>query len=159
MEFHLPQQPIRSLRDVVTHLGVITLGILIALGLEQCVAARHRASLAAEAIAGFRRELTDNRAEVQEVVSKMPELRAQIQAQIAQLTALAAPGAGIAPPIKYPGIDFNLVSTASWDTAVATQALNEIPYEKAKGYVEAYGVLRLFLQEEQFTRVSPTPST
>jgi len=42
----------------LTGLGIITLGILIALGLEQMIAA-HRAKLAAEAVAGFRRELAD----------------------------------------------------------------------------------------------------
>jgi hypothetical protein len=39
MELHLPG-PIRSLKDFLTHLGIITLGILIALGLEQTAARR-----------------------------------------------------------------------------------------------------------------------
>jgi hypothetical protein len=107
MEFHLPG-PIRSLRDLLTHLGIITLGILIALALEQLVEAHHRTKLAAEAVAGFRRELADNRADVQATMAAMPQLR-----------------------------------------AVATQALNEIPYDKAKRYVEAYGVLRVFFDEER----------
>jgi hypothetical protein len=36
--------------------------------------------------------------------------------------------------------------------AVATQALNEIPHQKAKHYVEAYGVLRVFLEQERAGR-------
>ena len=126
----------------------ITLGILIALGLEQIVAAHHRAKLAAEAVAGFRHELADNRANVQGAMVAMPKLRAEIQAQIAQVS-LPPPAGSAAPPIKYPSIYFESISTASWDTAVATHALNEIPYEKARRYVEAYDVLRVFFEQER----------
>jgi hypothetical protein len=92
--------------------------------------------------------LADNRADVPATMAAMPQLRAEIQAQIAQVSA-SPPAGSAAPPIKYPGIRLDLISSASWDTAVATQALNEIPYDKAKRYVEAYGVLRVFFDEER----------
>jgi hypothetical protein len=140
--------PIRTVREFLTHLGIVTLGILIALGFEALVDAHHHRKLAAEAVDGFRHELADNRAQVVEVLKGMPPLREQIRAQITTLDAPAAPG-GAAQPIKYPGISFNLMTTASWDTAIATQALNDIPYAAAKRYSEAYGVLRLFVEEER----------
>ena len=146
MELH-PPTPIRTLREFLTHIGVVTLGILIALGLESLADAHHRRALAAEAVDGFRHELSDNRAQVQEVLARMPKLREQILTQIAALTTPAPPGG--AQPIKYPGITFNLMTTASWDTAIATQALNDIPYARAKRYAEAYGVLSLFVEEER----------
>jgi len=147
MEFHLPGH-VRTLRDFLTHIGIVTLGILIALGLEQLVDSHHRATQAREAVAAFRRELQDNRTQVQEVMAAMPQLRAQIQEQIALLSAPPADGK-TAQPITYPGIHFDLVSSSSWDAAIATQALNEIPYQEAKRYGEAYGVFRIFLDEER----------
>ena len=81
MEFHLAGH-VRTLKDFLIHLGIVTLGILIALGLEELAAAHHRSKLAREAVAGFRRELADNRAQVEEVLSNMPELRAKIRAQV-----------------------------------------------------------------------------
>jgi hypothetical protein len=147
MELHHPG-PIRTLREFLTHLGIVTLGILIALGLEAVVEAHQRKALAAEAIEGFRHELTDNRAQVAEVLSRMPQLREQITAQIAALGAPTAPVAG-SQAIKYPGITFDLMTTASWDTAIATRALNDIPYARVRGYSEAYGVVRLFVEEER----------
>jgi hypothetical protein len=147
MELHHPA-PIRTLKEFLTHLGIVTLGILIALGLEALVDALHHRKLAAEAVDGFRHELADNRAQVVEVLKGMPRLREQILAQIAGLTA-PAPPVGTTEAIKYPGISFNLMTTASWDTAIATQALNDIPYATAKRYSEAYGVLRLFVEEER----------
>jgi hypothetical protein len=146
MEFHLPGH-VRTLRDFLTHIGIVTLGILIALGLEQLVDSHHRATQAREAVAAFRRELEDNRAQVKEVMAAMPQLRAQIAEQVALLAAPPA-DSRTAQPIKYPGIHFNLVSSSSWD-AIATQALNEIPYQDAKRYGEAYGVFRFSFDEER----------
>jgi hypothetical protein len=146
MELHSPT-PIRTVREFLTHIGIVTVGILIALGLESLVDAHHRRALATEAVDGFHHELADNRAQVQEVLARMPKLREQIAAQIAALAAPAPSGA--AQPIKYPGISFNLMTTASWDTALATQAMNNIPYARAKRYSEAYGALSLFVEEER----------
>jgi hypothetical protein len=148
MEFHLAGH-VRTLKDFLVHLGIVTLGILIALGLEQLVEAHHRAKIAREAVTGFRRELTDNRGQVEEVLAAMPKLREQIQAQVASLSALGSAESKSTVPIKYPGIYFDLVSSASWDTALATQALNDIPYTDVKRYTEAYGVLRIFVDEER----------
>lgn len=57
MELHAPGGPVRSLKDFLVHIGVVTLGILIALGLEQLVEAHHRSQLAKTAVASFRKEL------------------------------------------------------------------------------------------------------
>jgi hypothetical protein len=51
MDLHPPGGPVRSLKDFFIHIGVVTPGILIALGLEQLVESHHRAHLADAAIA------------------------------------------------------------------------------------------------------------
>ena len=38
---------------------------------------------------------------------------------------------------------------ASWETAVVTQGLAELPYDVVKRYSEAYGSMRLFADEEK----------
>jgi hypothetical protein len=149
MDLHAPEGPIRSLKDFATHLCVVTVGILIALGLEQLVEAHHRASRAEEAVSGFRHELTDNRAQVTEVLDALPKMRAEIKAQVDQLSAAAGAAGGATPPMKYPGVFFDLVSVASWDTAVVTQGLAELPYDAVKRYSEAYGSMRVFMDEEK----------
>ena len=60
MELHAPAGPIHSLKDFSLHLGIVTVGILIALGLEQLVEAHHRATVARVAVEGFRREIPDD---------------------------------------------------------------------------------------------------
>jgi hypothetical protein len=148
MEFHLPG-PIRGFKDFFYHLGIVTLGILIALGLEQLVEAHHRAKIGRESAEGFRRELTDNRERVNEVMEALPKVRTQIEAQIAVVERLgdSAPKSGA--PIEYPDLHFVLTSSAAWDTAIAMQALYYIPAADAKRYSRAYGAFALFMEEER----------
>jgi hypothetical protein len=147
MDLHPPGGPVRSVKDFFVHIGVVTLGILIALGLEQLVEAHHRANLAKIAVAGFRKELAYNEGQVKDVLARMPELQGKIERAISALSAAPIPAQ--AEPINYPGISLDLVSTASWDTAIATQALNELPFDAVTRYAEAYGTLRLFVETER----------
>jgi hypothetical protein len=150
MELHPPGGPVRSVKDFFVHIGVVTLGILIALGLEQLVEARHRAHVAKIAVAGFRKELAYNEAQVKDVLERMPQLQGKIETAISRLAAAPAPAAGAAEdPIEYPGFSLDIVSTASWDTAIATQALNELPFDAVTRYAQAYGTLRLFVETER----------
>jgi hypothetical protein len=148
MDLHPPGGPVRSVKDFFVHIGVVTLGILIALGLEQLVEARHRANLAKTAVAGFRKELAYNQGKVKDVLARMPELQSKIDAAIGNLSPNPSPGS-VGATIDYPGISLDLVSTASWDTAIATQALNELPFDAVTRYAEAYGTLRLFAETER----------
>jgi hypothetical protein len=148
MDLHPPGGPVRSVKDFFVHIGVVTLGILIALGLEQLVEARHRAHLAKTAVTGFRKELAYNEGQVRDVLERMPELRGKIDTAIASLSSPASPGRAEAP-IIYPGISLDLVSTASWDTAIATQALVELPFDAVSRYAQAYGTVRLFVETER----------
>jgi len=148
MDLHPPGGPVRSVKDFFVHIGVVTLGILIALGLEQIVEARHRANLAKIAVAGFRQELEYDEAQVKDVRGRIPELQGKIEKAISALSAAPIPGAAT-EPINYPGFTLDVVSTASWDTAIATQALNELPFEAVTRYAQAYGTLRLFAEFER----------
>ncbi len=148
MDLHPPGGPVRSLKDFLVHLGIVTLGILIALALGQLVETRQRSKVAAEALAGFRREIADNETEVRAVLTEMTRLRTEAQDAVAKLSQASVPGVA-ETPIKYPGISLNFISSASWDTAIATHALNDLPYESVKRYAEAFGALRLFLDAER----------
>lgn len=150
MELHAPGGPVRSLKDFFVHIGVVTLGILIALGLEQLVEAHHRSQLARTAVAGFHSELAYNERQVKEMQSQVADLQAKVEKAIAQLSSVAVSGAS-EPPIVYPGFSFEGVPTAAWDTAVATQALNEMPFDAVTRYAQAYGTLRLFAETESQT--------
>lgn len=144
MDLHAPEGPVRSVRDFLVHIVIVTIGILIALGLEQLVEAYHRAHLARDAVEGFHRELTSDSADIKEVIASNTNVRKQIEDWIADLSAPAPH-----PMDKYPGVHFNILSAASWDTAIATHALNELPYEQAHLYAVAYASLRVFIEVQR----------
>ena len=148
MDLHPPGGPVRSVKDFLVHLGIVTLGILIALGLEQVVETHQRSKIAAEALGGFRQEIADNEAKVKEVMADIKGLRAKTQDAIAKFSPDSAPGA-VPSRIDYPGVRLDFISSASWDSAIATHALNDLPYDTVKRYAEAFGALRIFLDAER----------
>ncbi|MBB6252162.1 hypothetical protein [Nitrospirillum iridis] len=149
MEIHAPESPIQSFKDFAIHIGVVTIGILIALGLEQAVEAYHRHELAREAVESFHAELSDNRKAVQEVLAEIAEHNTRAEEGIALLNAWQAGKGTPGTELKYPGIRLDLVSSASWDAAIATHALGELPYAEARAYADAYAGFRLFVEQEK----------
>jgi hypothetical protein len=148
MEIGAPHGSIRSLKDFGVHLGTVILGILIALGLEQWLESHHRSKMAAEAEAGFRGEMQFAIEQVKSVTDKIPGTRSDIEAQIAKLSAPAAQGAPD-EPIKYPLLAYQLVPSASWDTAIATQVLGTLPYNTVRKYEVVYAELKVFVDAER----------
>lgn len=57
MEIHTPRHPIRSLREFLKEVGIIVLGVLIALGAEQAVEKVHERSASAETRRSVRSEI------------------------------------------------------------------------------------------------------
>jgi hypothetical protein len=148
MEFGAPHGSIRSLRDFAVHLGTVILGILIALGLEQWLEHQHRSKMAAEAEAGFRREIEFAIEQVKVVTDNIPATRADIDAQIDRLSV--PPGQGVPDaPIKYPALAYQLIPSAGWDTAVATQVLGTLPYNTVRKYELVYAELKVFVDAER----------
>jgi hypothetical protein len=87
MELHAPGGPVRSFKDFLVHIGVVTLGILIALGLEQLVEAHHRSQLAKTAVTGFRKELAYDEDRIKDMQGYIPELQAKIERAIGRLSS------------------------------------------------------------------------
>jgi hypothetical protein len=61
MEIHAPHGPVTTLRELLTHILIVTIGILIALGLEGIRETFHDHALVSEAREGFHTELLENR--------------------------------------------------------------------------------------------------
>lgn len=64
MEVHRPKQPIRDLRELFKEIGIIVLGVLIALGAEQAVQWLHERHDSAEARENIRAELAADLADL-----------------------------------------------------------------------------------------------
>jgi hypothetical protein len=147
MELHVPHGSIRSLREFLLHIGIVILGVIIALSLNQVVEAYHRSRMATEALEGFRREITFAESQVQQVLDAIPGWQSRIDFEIAKLSA--APAQADSEPLRYPETAYQLIRKASWDTAIATQILSALPADRVRGYELAYEELSAFVAAEQ----------
>ncbi|MDQ2777441.1 MAG: hypothetical protein M3Y57_21370 [Acidobacteriota bacterium] len=154
MDIHPPDEPIHSWRDVALHLGIVTVGILIALGLESLVEWRHHGALANEARQNIVSELRDNRAEVSWFLKEVPGSRKQIQNALGFTQDLAAHR-------KLHGtlnlvVNRSDVSDTSWTTAQAIGALTYMRYGEVKKYGAVYELQNELAREQtkSFTDLS-----
>ena len=75
MEIHPPHQPILSVKEALVHLGIVTIGILIALSLEGLVEWQNHRHLIAEARHNVADEIRDNNNELRHFLAAVPKLR------------------------------------------------------------------------------------
>jgi hypothetical protein len=137
MDVHSPHEPIRSVSDFFLHLLTITIGLLIALGLEGLVEAAHNRHLVHQAEANLHAELNTNRSTLTKDNLWLTESAAEIAANMQVLTALK----NHQPPSG--SLDFNWhwngTQSSAWDTARDTGAVALMPYETVQGYAIVYG--------------------
>ena len=143
MEIDLPEKPIHSVRDFFLHIFTITIGILIALGLEQGVEAYHHRQLAEEARANIVSELRDNRHNLDEVRKHIPKLMQEPETILQLVNQALAHKLHKTPPMS---LHFDLATTTStsWTTAQAIGALNYMNYQEVKQFSEAYQLQQKF---------------
>jgi hypothetical protein len=137
MEIHGPEGPTKSFKDFAIHIVIVTIGILIALGLEGIRETIYVRRVVRDARENFRVELHGNRgnldkelkndsesfAGVNQIVADLPKLRkdpAQFQARVAKLS-----------PSGY------FFSSSRWEAALSTGALGHMSVDEVNRYAEA----------------------
>ena len=136
MDVHPPHGAIHTWRDFFVHLTIITLGLLIALGLEGIVEwARHK-HLVHTAEANLRLELRENRATLANNEKSVDAAEKELQQW---LSVLAAYKANHRPSqeLKF-NWEWNGLSSAAWDTARNTGAAALMNYEVVERYSDTY---------------------
>jgi hypothetical protein len=137
--------PARASRrsHLALELVIVTLGVLIALLLENAATWLHNRSLAQEARNNIQAEIRESQrrvAEFLELAEKWSQERKVMRQLIDDLIAKR--------PVKSADLNLNLTLTgltsAAWQTAGATGALGHMPYSEVRGYAQLYGVQAQF---------------
>lgn len=131
MDIEGPDSPIRSFRDFATHIATVTIGILIALGLEALIDAHRNHDLVEHTRADFRAEFTANRAAVLADLQRTLVVKTELEGLIAYGQARTE-GKDAPLPALSTTRSFAFLTTTSWETAVATQALIHMPFAEAR---------------------------
>jgi len=140
LDVHPPHEPVHGWRGFAVHLLTITAGLLIALGLEAAVEARHHHELAAQARENIERELERN-------VEHAKANIANVQGTIDSVDALlaAARRHRDAPHPTSASVHEMRVSAswqdfeeAAWLTARESGALAHMPLDEVQKYAGIY---------------------
>ncbi len=145
LDVHPPHEPVHGWRDFAVHLLTITVGLLIALGLESAVEALHHHELAVQARENIEHELQRNVAHAKENIAKVQKALDAININLAAARTRrdGKDGAG--------GV--NIVSSwsdfeeAAWLTARESGALGHMPLDEVQRYADLYAHQQLLERE------------
>ncbi|AEU34787.1 hypothetical protein [Granulicella mallensis] len=136
MDVHAPHEPIHTWKDFLLHLATITIGLLIALGLEGLVEAAHHRHLLHEAEMNLRAEISSNRQTLAGDEKQLDGTEQEIEFNLSLLAAIKThqPTSG---QLAH-GWEWNGMDSAAWNTARDTGAVALMSYEYAQAYSVIY---------------------
>jgi hypothetical protein len=148
LDVHPPHSKIQSVGEFLLHLFTITIGLLIALGLEAAVERSHHRHQRDEAEANLRQEITDNQKQLAAVHEAIASEQANL---IRSIRFLEAREANKPYDITGMSLAFSIVPLrdASWRTATATGVLDYMEYDRVQNYAAAYHLQDQFAAMEQ----------
>ncbi len=137
MDVHPVHHAPGTLRDFFLQLGMITIGLFIALTLQAGVESLHHRHLVRDARDNLRREIKSNHERYAENAQNLEKNRHQLARDIDQLKDLRG-GKTIDIATLGWGWDWNSYSDASWKTARDTGAVSYMSSELINTYTEVY---------------------
>ena len=150
MDVHAPHHPIEGWKDFVVHLLTITVGLLIAVGIEGCVELHREHKLAQEARATMREEIEHNSSQMKDTVANLKKQSEMIQKNIDTLTRIQENPKDKEAQKASISADFSSVGLrdTAWKTAQTTGAMGFMPYAEAQRYSDVYGSQKEFLDQQ-----------
>lgn len=136
MDVHPPHGGIHGWRDFFIHLVVITLGLLIALGLEGIVEWRHNRHLLHTAEANLRAELQENQNTLAGDMRFLDAAQKQTQSDLSILQAFRGTNQ-VSGELKF-NWTWRSLTSAAWDTARNTGAVALMNYDSAERYSDIF---------------------
>jgi hypothetical protein len=150
LDVHAPHEPIHSFKDFLLHLLTITVGLLIAVGIEGCVELHREHTLVRDARETMRAEIDYNAQEMVKQVGTLDKERDAIDVDIKNLTRILEDPKDKEAQKGSISADFSTQSLrqTAWKTAQTTGALTYMPHEEAQKYAEVYEMQENFLTQQ-----------
>ena len=139
MDIHPPHGGIHSWKDFGVQLVTITAGILIALSLEGIRESFHNRALVREARENIRREIADNKREVDDEIGHIAQRTAKVDTALQFAQDLLKAKRTNVHQLELT-LAFPTLSTASWQTAERTGALAHMDYAEVQKYAALYTI-------------------
>ena len=142
MEVHAPHKPIHSIKEFLVHLLAITIGLLIALGLEATVEWVHHRHLARDARENIYQEFRANQQDVQRQLNALPDEDKRLN-EILNLVNDAEYGRPHMPAGDFMWTSI-LLRDSAWNAASSTGAIAFMDYDEVKRYSQLYDLQKIY---------------
>ena len=142
MEIPTPHRPLKSFREFLVHIVIVTIGILIALWFDGIREGFHERQLVQEARENFRLDIGQNQAHLKAEIQNLDVTLGQISKILKEDLSGGNNGtAGIAP-------SFYFFRNTSWDTALSTGALAHMKPAEVVRYAELHEAVSVYSELE-----------
>ena len=146
LDVHAPHHPANGVRDFFLHLFTITIGLLIAVGIEGLVERHQHRETAEAARQNLRAEIKSNADSLDDALKTIKKEETIIDADLTEIRHMQQ------TKDQHGSLDgtyrtITLRRTA-WKTAQQTGALAYMPYDEAQRFSDIYDAQELFLDQE-----------
>lgn len=150
LDVHPPHKAIHGTAEFFLHLFTITVGLLIAVGIEGAVTQHEHHKLAEEARETMTAEIRHNQGQVRDALQKIAGEKKRLQANPAAVSAVQKDPNG--PAAENAQLDIQYDTTGldhtAWRTAQATGALSYMSYDDASRFSSIYETAENFEHSE-----------
>jgi len=144
MDIHAPMGKVESLKEFATHILIVTIGILIAFGLEGARESWREHVAVNEVRESLRAELTDDQSQLGKDLRQVRECNAQLDKMIAEMPGLAKRPAELNRRVGELGPGFYSFNTTAWESALSSNTLNFMERKERDRWVSAYGGIETY---------------
>jgi hypothetical protein len=141
MDAHAPHKPIHSIKEFLVHLLAITIGLLIALGLESAVEWVHHRHVARDARENIYQEFRANQQDLARQLNALPAEEKHLDEILSVIDSVqhGRPHKPIGD-FMWTGV---LLRDSAWNAASSTGAIAYMDYGEVKQYSQLYAVQRI----------------
>jgi hypothetical protein len=138
MDIHPPSGRVESVKEFLTHILIVTIGILIALGLEGVRESWREHSEVREARESFRAELSRNLKQLSQEQVSLHQAESKLDKIISDMPELVKSPPELNKRVSELQPGFYFFSTTAWESAMSSGALTHMRREELDRYVDAY---------------------
>lgn len=150
IDVHPPHKAIGNAGEFFLHLFTITIGLLIAVGIEAAVEHHQHRELAREARQTMTEEIRKNAGTINEAIGDITSEQQRMEENLAAVRKVQLNPNDPSANNLHLNASYNStgLEDTGWRTAQATGALAFMPYAESKKFSGIYGMVQGFLEEE-----------
>jgi hypothetical protein len=138
LDVHPPHEKVHGIKDFLLHILTITIGLLIALGLEAGVEHMHHRHIVAEARENIRHELETNHAQIAKNMKSIDDDAGRIDKDMDTIREMRVTPKVTGRHLEYT-MSWSSFNDSAWRSAHDMGALAYMPYDEVQDYTDVYG--------------------